>query len=302
MSAPRPISLAPRSVPSHAISLAPRSGERVGERGRRPPSWLPAVILLLLPGLVGFDLLKSSNRDVEAGNAAMKAGKAEDALAAYDKAAARLGGDPGWHLDRGNALYALSRFDEAGEEFLRGTEAKETALKASAFYNLGNAFAKKKKFKEAVEAYKRALALDPRDSKAKWNLELAQKQQQEEEKKQQDDKNKNKDDKNKDKNKDDQKKDDKKQDDKKDDQKKDDKKQDDKKDDQKKDDKKQDDKKDQPQPAEQKPPEQKPPEQKPADQQEIEAVLDSLERSPRDLEKERAKMRAVRRRPPAKDW
>jgi Ca-activated chloride channel family protein len=260
-------------------------------RGRRI---IGAAIWLVLPALFGFDLFKSSNHDVQQGNAAMKAGKAEDALAAYDKAAAKLGNDPAVHFDRGAALSALSRFDEAAEEFLRATEAKDGTLKESAFYNLGNAFAKKNKFKEAIEAYKRALALDPRDASAKWNLELAQKQQKEEEKKKQDDK--NKDDKNKDK-KDNQEKKDKKDDQKKDDQKKDDQKksEDDKKDQDKPQDKQ--DKKDQPQPADD-----KQAQQKPASEKEIEAVLDSLERSPKDLEKERARLRAVRRRPPAKDW
>src|SRR6185295_15618781 len=110
------------------------------------------------------------------------------------KAVARLPNDPGAHFDRGTALYALSRFDEAGQEFLRATEAKDGALKATAFYNLGNAFFKKDKFKESVEAYRRALALDPRDTRAKWNLEIAlKKQKDEEEKKKKDEQNKDKD-------------------------------------------------------------------------------------------------------------
>ncbi|HEX3694468.1 MAG TPA: tetratricopeptide repeat protein [Polyangia bacterium] len=260
-----------------------------------------ALLVAALPFLFGFDLLASKNHDVEQGNTAMKAGKAEDALAAYDKAAAKLAAEPGLHFDRGTALYALSRLDEATQEFLRATEAKDGSLKAAAFYNLGNAYAKSKKFKEAIEAYKRSLALNPRDNQAKANLELAQRQQKEEEKKKQDDKNK---DQNK---KDDKNKDDKKDQNKKDDQKKDDKKKDDQdknKNDKK--DEKQDQKNDQqkqpnqpqpqPQPAEQKP------EQKPPDDKDIGAVLDSLERSPKDLEKERARLRAVRRGPPAKDW
>ncbi|HVR64818.1 MAG TPA: hypothetical protein VMU50_23125, partial [Polyangia bacterium] len=73
--------------------------------------------------------------------------------------------------------------------------------------------------------------------------------------------------------------------------------------DQKKDDQKKDDKKDENKNAQnQPPPEQKPPEPKPADDKDMGAVLDSLEHSPKDLEKERARLRAVRRRPPAKDW
>ena len=231
----------------------------------------------LLPFLMAFDPLTSSNREVEQGNERMKAGKAEEALGFYDKAVAKLPNDPGAHFDRGAALYALSRFEEAGQEFLRATEAKDGALKASAFYNLGNAFFKKDKFKEAVEAYKRAMTLDPRDARAKWNLEIALRKQKDEEEKKKKDQDKNKDDKkDQDKNKDDKGKDQKKPD--------------------------QPQKKDGDKEQDKKPPEEKPPEPKPGEEQEIGAVLDSLERDPKELEKERARLRAVRRRPPAKDW
>jgi Ca-activated chloride channel family protein len=255
------------------------------------------ALVTLAPLLCGFGLLEKRDVEVEAGNAALKAGKAEDALGHYDKAVGKLPADAGVHFDRGAALYALSRFDEAGQEFLRATEAKDGALKASAFYNLGNAFFKKDKFKEAAEAYKRSLGLDPADKLAKWNLEIALQKQKEDDKKKQDDKNKddkNKDDKNKDK-------DDKNKDDKKD---KNDKK------DQNKDDKKKDGQKDQDKPGENKDQKDKPPEKQPnkADQpdkqneQQVDAVLDNLERSFKDLEKERARARAVRRAPPARDW
>jgi tetratricopeptide (TPR) repeat protein len=250
-----------------------------------------AVLALatLGPLLCGFALLEKRDVEVEAGNAALKAGKAEDALAHYDKAIAKLPADAGAHFDRGAALYALSRFDEAGQEFLRATEAKDGGLKASAFYNLGNAFFKKDKFKEAAEAYKRSLGLNPADKQAKWNLEIALQKQKEDEKKKQDDQ-KNQDDKKKDDKKDDQKK--------KDDKKKDDKKKDDKKDDKSG---QQDQKKDQ----NQKDQADQPPPPKPGDkpnEQQIDAVLDNLERSSKDLEKERARARAVRRAPPARDW
>ena len=150
-------------------------------------------------------------------------------------------------------------------------------MKAAAFYNLANAFFKKDKFKESIEAYQRALALDPKDERAKWNLEIALKKKRDEDKK----KEQNKD-----------KKDDKDKNDKKDD--KDKKKDDDKQDKSKKDDKdKQDDHKQQNEDR---------PEEKPAAQRDMESVLDSLEKSPKDLEKQRAALRAVRRAPPTRDW
>ena len=240
-----------------------------------------SAILAFGPLLTGFGLFEKRDAEIEAGNAALQSGKADDALVHYDKAVKKLPAEAGTHFDRGAALYALSRFDEAGEEFLRATEAKEPALKASAFYNLGNAFFKKEKFKEAVSAYTRSLGLRPDDKQAKWNLEIAlrkQKDKDEKDKKDQDQKNKDKDQKKDDKDKD-----------KKDDQKKDQ----DQKDKQDKQDQK--DKQDQ-----QKQPQEKP--SAPKEQEQIQSVLDNLERSSKDLEKERARARAVRRAPPERDW
>jgi Ca-activated chloride channel homolog len=252
-------------------------------------------LVVLAPLLTGAGLFHTRNGDVEKGNAAMAAGKAEDALAHYDKAVAKLPAEAGVHFDRGAALYALSRFDEAGQEFLRATDSADVALKAEAFRGLGNAHFKKEKFKEAVEAYKRALALRPDDQAAKRNLELALLKKKEEEKKEQDKKDKDKDKQDdKDKKDDESKKDqDKDKQDKKDEQDKKDKDKQDKTDDEKQG----QDKKDEKDKKEQQP--------KPAGEdkaQQLEALLKNLEGNPKDLEKERARLRAVRRGRPARDW
>ncbi len=254
-----------------------------------------AALAALVPLLSGFSVLEKRDPEIEAGNAALKAGKAEDALGHYDRAVKKLAADAGAHFDRGAALYALSRFDEAGQEFLKATEAKDAALKEGAFYNLGNAFFKKEKFKEAVAAYTRALGLRPEDKQAKWNLEIALRKQQEQEQKDKDKKN-----------------------------------------DQKNDDQKNKDERRQgPEAVEGRPeegrqvqarrqeagPGQKRSKERPEegraeaagakaaakpqpadDRQQTEAVLDNLERSSKDLEKERARVRAVRRSPPERDW
>jgi len=248
-------------------------------------------LIAIAPLLFGFKPFESRNREVEQGNAALQAGKAEDALTHYDKAVAKLPGEPGVHLDRGAALYALSRFDEARQEFLNATQGQDPAVKATAFRDLGNALSRLDKHKDAVEAYKHALALRPDDKAAKWNLEIALRKQKEEEKKKKDEQDKNKDDKNKDKQ-DDQ---DKNKDDKKDEKDKKDKKDKDKQEQDKQDKKDQKDKdkqEKQPQPekAEQNQPER------------IQEMLKNLEANPKDLEKERARLRAVRRGPPARDW
>jgi Ca-activated chloride channel family protein len=254
------------------------------------------VVAAMLPLLAAWNPLQRPNRAVTDGNASLEKGKAEEALSHYDQAAAALPADPAVHYDRGTALFALSRFDEAIVELMRATETKSSSLKASAFYNLGNSYFKAERYADAIAAYKRSLGLAPGDMRAKWNLELALQKKQEEDKKKQEQQ----------------------------DQDKDKKKQDDQKnqDDQKKQDKKQDEKKQEPDAGapKQEPPKpphgqdagtQPPPQEEPAAQpkddkapemSEIDAVLDSLEQSPKDLEKMRARLRAVRRAPPAKDW
>ena len=250
-----------------------------------------AAMLAFGPLLCGFGLFEKRDAEIEAGNAALQAGKADDALVHYDKAVKKLPADAGTHFDRGAALYALSRFDEAGEEFLRATEAKDPALKASAFYNLGNAFFKKEKFKEAVSAYTRSLGLEPDDKQAKWNLEIALRKQKDKEEKEQEGQDQKTRTRRRTTEEGRQKKDGQERQDKKDD----------KKDEQKKDqkDKKDQDQKDQKDKQDQKPQE-KP--SAPKEQKQIQSVLDNLERSSKDLEKERAKARAVRRAPPERDW
>ena len=255
---------------------------------------LSFALLVLAPLLFGFKLFESRNRDVEQGNAALQAGKPEEALAHYDKAVAKLPAAAGVHFDRGAALYALSRFEEAGQEFLRATEGQDEGLKAAAFRSLGNALAKQEKHKDAVAAYKRALALRPDDKAAKWNLEIALRKQKEEEEKKKNDEDKNKDDKKDDKDKDKDKDKQDKQDDK--DKDKQDKKDDKDKDKQDKQDKKDEQNKDK---QEKQPQPQKPEENQP---ERIQEMLKNIEANPKNLERERARMRAVRRGPPARDW
>jgi Ca-activated chloride channel homolog len=291
---------------------------------------LTVGLMLFLPGLLGIDLLRAHNRHVEQGNAEFKSGKPAEALKLYDKALSEDGiADPqaraSAEFNRGAAFSALGKTDEAGQAFLEATKSKDNSLRARAFYNLGNTFFKGEKFSEAIEAFKRSLVLDSRNTDAKWNLELALRKKKEQDEK---DKDKKKD---QDKDKQDKDKKDPNNKDKQDksgdqDQNKD--KQDGKdgkdgKGDQDKDkqeeQKPDEPKKDEPKPDEQeqqgndgKKPEEEPKPQgqdkpaegkaAPADMKEINAVLDSLEQSPRQIEQQRARVRAMQRRAPVKDW
>ena len=282
-----------------------------------------AIMLLALPMLSGFDLLKRKDPNIEEGNRLLAAGKAEDALKSFDRAVEQLPGEPIAHYDRGVALYQLGKFPEAQKEFFRASEGgHDPGLKADAYYNMGNALLKQQRGKDALDAYKHTLGLRPDDRRAKWNLELALRQMQEQQKqqqqKQQQDNKDNKDDKQ-------QQAQDQQDADKKD---KKDQKQDDKQkqaEEQKKQEEQQKSEEqqkadEQKQAEEQKKQEQQPPGDKDKDKdkqaqraqkkeqpreidkQDAEAVLDALERSEPTVQKDLARRRAENRRRPAKDW
>jgi Ca-activated chloride channel family protein len=139
----------------------------------------------VLVGTAGFDLLWSFNRNVKRGNELLAGGKAQEALAEYDLALKRLPDDPGVRFNRALALAELGQLEEAQKDLVRASESHDAGLKARAHFNLGNALGRQEKWQEAVEAYKHALAVDPRYFDAKWNLELAQRKLKEQEKKKQ---------------------------------------------------------------------------------------------------------------------
>ncbi len=60
---------------------------------------------------------------------------------------------------------------EAAQLFLQATAAKSPKLRLKAYYNLANALAYSGKLKDAASAYQKALAIDPNDEDAKYNLE-----------------------------------------------------------------------------------------------------------------------------------
>jgi Ca-activated chloride channel homolog len=248
-----------------------------------------AIALLAAAPAFAFDPFLRENGDVADGNELLAQGKAKEALAAYDEAARELPGRGEVHLDRGLALLRSGddKIDQAMQA-LKLAAAPESApkVRARALANLGDAFFKKEDFESAIESYKKSLMAAPGDRNVAWNLELAVQKQKKKEEQQK---------------KDQQKQDQQKQDQQKQDQQKQDQQ---KQDQQKQDQQKQDQQKqDQQKQDQQKQEEQQPQAAKPKTQQEMEQMLDALDRDQKSLAQQQAKRRAVAMpAAPDKDW
>jgi Ca-activated chloride channel homolog len=121
--------------------------------------WVGMVLLLWLPlsaGAMDWDGLWK--RPDQRGAAALAAGE--------PARAATLFADPEW---KATALYRDGDYADSAQA-LEGLDT------ARAHYNRGNALARAGDFPQAIEAYQKALALDPKDADARHNLDLLRQQ------------------------------------------------------------------------------------------------------------------------------
>jgi Ca-activated chloride channel family protein len=273
--------------------------------------------------------LRSKNGDVERGNEKLAAGDAAGALEAYDKAARALPNEAGVHLNRGLALLKQGKLDAAREALRLSTDsaAGSPTVRSDAFYDLGVAFYRdaeakiagqkdqeaQQSFREASDAFRKALRQRPGSADAAYNYELAQRRIVELEKKQQEQQDQqNQDQQNQDQqNQDQQNQDQQNQDQQNQDQQ--------NQDQQNQDQQANGDKPPEPKPGEDK--QQEPPKPDPKQQQQpqqeqqqaqpeekdlpsdVKQALDALQHGEKNLEQQRAMQRAGgQRRPPEKDW
>ena len=106
------------------------------------------------------------------------AGNYQEAYRAFQQAF-DASGEPSLHYDLGVVLYRMKQYENAAKSFREA--AVVTDLKQKSQYNLGNTLVriaeeapeKDELLRLAIGAYEEALRLQPSDSLAKWNLELA---------------------------------------------------------------------------------------------------------------------------------
>jgi Ca-activated chloride channel family protein len=150
-----------------AATVASSSMPRIArDRARR--LW-PLAAAGLFVGAVCGTSVAELNRE---GNRSYDSGDYDDALAAYREAQQRDPSRAELYHNAGNALNLKDEYTSAIDETKRALASDSDDLLAVAEYALGNHYVGAEQLEEAIEAYKRALLIDPDDTDAKHNLEV----------------------------------------------------------------------------------------------------------------------------------
>jgi tetratricopeptide (TPR) repeat protein len=144
-----------------------------------------ALVLLLAPGAASAGIFDREQEDVAAGNRALTEGDPAEALRRYEAAARDHGDAPEVAHDRGAALLAAGRHEEALAAFAEALARRGEGTAAAADHaGIGTALANLGRLDEAKAEFRKALELDPDQATARRNLEALLRRQEREEQQQ----------------------------------------------------------------------------------------------------------------------
>jgi tetratricopeptide (TPR) repeat protein len=114
----------------------------------------------------------AGRKQVAEGNKYFAEEKFDEANNKYRDAEVSNPESPIVHFNIGDALYKKRKYEEALEAYRKSIQkGDDVQLQAQSYYNLGNALYRLNKWPESVLAYQQALKLNPDDKDAKYNLE-----------------------------------------------------------------------------------------------------------------------------------
>ncbi len=148
---------------------------------KRTPTLVSTGLLLL--ALTGCGAPSAADVNAE-GNALYEQGVYGQALNQYKEAALMAPDRPEPHVNLGNTRYQMGDYLGAVEAPNNALQTADPATQAIIYYNQGNAHFRLEELDQAIEAYKKTLRINPDDLDAKYNLELAQKIQEQQQQQQ----------------------------------------------------------------------------------------------------------------------
>jgi Ca-activated chloride channel family protein len=164
-------------------------GEMLVRRKMKINGKNPALMACLAAFFLFSGFLETSQETVKKGNEHFENKRYQSAIESYRKVQVKNPDAPEVLYDLGTALYKVDALQESAQDLDASVKnAQDPKLKARALYNSGNAQYRLGNFEKAIEAYKKALELDPTDKDAKYNLEFLQKKKNQMDKKDQEQK------------------------------------------------------------------------------------------------------------------
>ena len=150
--------------------------KRINIFGRRRRS---VVSMLLLTMVATSAFAQSDDRQsIRKGNKLFRSEQYDQAEVAYRKAIEKNQRNPQAHYNLGNSLMAQKKDSAAIQSLQKAAELETSKIrKAMAYHNMGVVCQQHKMYGEAIEAYKSALRLNPKDDTTRYNLELCKRQQ-----------------------------------------------------------------------------------------------------------------------------
>ena len=120
-------------------------------------------------------LAQTENSAIRKGNQLYKKGKISDAEKEYSKAVQQNPSNSTANFNLGNTRFRKNEFAEAEKDFNNSltNNPDNSQLRQKSLYNMGVSLSKQKKLLESIDAYKKALRLDPNDEDTRVNLQKA---------------------------------------------------------------------------------------------------------------------------------
>lgn len=137
---------------------------------------LTVALLVLTSGTALHAQKYPERKHIRAGNKEYRQGNYAQSEVEYRRALEIVPDMYEGEFNLANSLYEQERYEESAQMFVRLAEQADDKIRAAdCFYNAGNALCRQEMYKEALEAYKQSLRINPSDMDAKFNYAYVKK-------------------------------------------------------------------------------------------------------------------------------
>ncbi len=136
---------------------------------------LKTGLTMLLVALASVVFAEDYVDKVKQGNEAFKKQDYKQALEYYRSAETEAPVLEPLQYNIGGALYQQGNYEETVDRYTKALDATDITFQQQAYYNLGSTFFRMAEYEKAIANYQKALEINPDDTDAKFNLELARK-------------------------------------------------------------------------------------------------------------------------------